>query len=98
MIRDYEEKRGFPRMQLDCPIEIVEPSGGQMHLGTARNLSADGALFHAPVAFAAGTVLTIQIVPEKTVVPPLRAEVEVVRVDQEPEGYLTAVALRRMLG
>jgi hypothetical protein len=79
MSRDYDEKRDFFRMAADCPLTYKTPGNGVGHSGRCINLSAGGVLFSADEAINAGTQIEINITPDKTVVPPLNAVIEVIR-------------------
>ena len=97
-MRNYEEQRNFRRMTLDCAMLVTDPADGCEYAVTARDLSADGISFLARHdGFAAAQGLEVRIEPAATIVPPLRAEIEVIRVSQEGEEYLVAAAIRRML-
>ena len=47
MVREYDEKRDFIRVTVDCELTYIEPHKGQEELGTAKNLSGRGLLFIA---------------------------------------------------
>lgn len=97
-MRDYDEKRGFQRMTLDCAMRVTDPGDGREYVVTARDLSADGISFLSEQArFSAGQGLRVRIEPAATLVPPLQAEIEVIRVSPEGGEYLVAASIRRML-
>lgn len=81
MLRDFDEKRDFIRMALDCKIQCKDLASGETFYGHAHDLSGKGLSFDVDREFAPGARLEVRIVPEKALVPPLYAEVEVVRVE-----------------
>ncbi|WJW74739.1 PilZ domain-containing protein [Thiohalobacter sp. IOR34] len=84
MARGYEEKREFMRMLLDCELQCQDVVSGERLLGRAHDLSSEGLAFSLERSFAPGDRLEVRIEPERALVPPLHAEVEVLRV--EPAG------------
>jgi len=84
--RDYQEKRDFIRMGLDCPMTFSVAGQGQSYQGMARDLSSSGLLMVTDQGFPVGTELEIRVVPGKAVVPPLNALVEVARVRETAPG------------
>lgn len=96
-MRDYEEKRDFHRMQFNCRVTLREPGGAQVLTAQGRDLSAQGFSFFSDRTFARGTVLELMVSPENAVVRPLHAELQVVRVEPEGDGFLVGAQIRRML-
>ncbi len=95
--RDYDEKRDFIRMTIDCELTLRDQSNGQEYQGRCKNLSGSGALFHVDEAPALGSQLEIHMAPDKAVVPALDAVVEVVRVDADTTGgFLVGTTIREM--
>ena len=79
MAINYSEKRNFIRMSTDSAMTVKLQGSNQAYQGRCRNLSASGVLFTIDQRFEPGTILHINITPEKAVVPPLDAMIEVVR-------------------
>lgn len=95
--RDYDEKRDFIRMTVDCELTLRDLNNGQQFQGRCKNLSGNGVLFHLDEAPNMGSQLEIHMAPDKVVVPALDAVVEVVRVDADTEGgYLVGTTIREM--
>ena len=83
---DYSEKRGFIRMNADSPLQY-KIAGSQKYLqARCVNLSATGVLMKTEEQIQPGTVMYIRIKPEKNIVPPLYATVEVVRLGSIDNG------------
>jgi hypothetical protein len=95
--RDYDEKRNFIRMCMECPMTFTR-YGGSVHTATARDLSGSGLGFVTDQALTLGEVLSVKVVPGQAVVAPLQAEVEVVRVQpHDVDRYEIGVTIRRFL-
>jgi len=77
MSRDYDEKRDFFRMAADCPLTLKHD--GTAYEGHCINLSAGGIFFRTEQTLPVGSDVEIHISPDKSVVPPLNAIVEVIR-------------------
>lgn len=94
MARQYDEKRNFRRMALDCALSYDVPGESSRHSGQCLNLSATGVLFVAQRALDVGHRIHINITPQKTVVAPLNATGEVLRVEPGSEKDTWRVAAR----
>lgn len=98
MARDYDEKRDFIRMCLECAMTFTRQGETTVYEATARDLSGGGLGFNTGEALRLGELLEVRVTPSKAVVPPLAAEVEVVRVDGAgADGYDVGVTIRRFL-
>jgi hypothetical protein len=84
--RDYAEKRGFIRMAVDCKASYRLDGEEQEGEGVLRDLSGSGMALETDREVPAGSVLRIRVHPEQALVPPLEAQVEVVRVDDAGSG------------
>jgi hypothetical protein len=94
MQRDYDEKRNFIRMCMECSMVYIRTDGSR-HEAIARDLSGSGLGFITDQALALGELLTVQVTLSHEVVAPLRAEVEVVRVQPAAAGgYAIGVSIR----
>jgi len=78
--RSYEEKRNFPRMRMDCALSYATPGERGTSQGRCKNLSAQGVLFSTQKPMQVGALVDINITPQKAVVAPFNAVVEVLRV------------------
>lgn len=86
MLHDYEEKRDFIRMLLEYPVNCIELASGKRFTGQAKDLSGKGLGLELGRSIAEGALLEVRIEPEMSVVPPLHAVVEVVRVEADDLG------------
>lgn len=75
---DFSEKRDFIRMGVECPATFeIEGETGVFN-GVAGDLSASGLKILTEKEVAVGSILSIKILPEKAIIAPLHAIVEVV--------------------
>ena len=92
---DYEEKRNFRRMALDCPIAYRSPDSATPSYGSVRDLSATGLSFSADQPQTPGAPLEIHIEPGSARIRPLRALIEVIRCQPlAGGGYEIAAKIR----
>ncbi len=95
---DYEEKRGFARMGVECPATYSVAGQETTHHAVATDLSATGLQLNCADAVTVGTVVMVVVTPEKEIVPPLQARAEVVRcVENGSGGYQLGLKIIEML-
>ena len=99
-MQDYNEKRNYPRMAIECPasFQIVGGEGGG---AIVKNLSGGGLLMSMEHQLGAGEELKIEIKPANDITPPMVAEVQVVRCTPENDQqgrYAVACQITRLLG
>ena len=83
---EYNEKRDFGRVGVECEMTFQLEKYGERYRGIARNLSATGMLVTTDKEVAKGVRLDVRVQPEESIVPPLEATVEVLRVDRLATG------------
>lgn len=94
MSRDFDEKRDFIRMLLEVPLHCKDPDTGETLTGQAHDLSSKGVAFVLDRPYDPGKTLEVRIRPEKSLVPPLHARVEVVRVEPDISGRSFRIGAR----
>ena len=99
-MQDYEEKRSYPRMAIECPasFEIVDGAGGG---AIVKNLSGGGLLMWMDRDIEAGLEMKIEIMPVSDITPPMVAEVRVLRCSPmggEEGSFAVACQISRLLG
>lgn len=92
--RNYEEKRNFPRMRIDHKMTFGLAGEKQTAEGRCTNLSAHGVLFTSQRSIPVGAQMELNITPDKSVVAPLNALAEVVRVEQDGTSNAYRIAAR----
>lgn len=97
---EYDEKRNYPRMTIDCPARF-QVVGGEGGGAIVKNLSGGGVLMWIDRDFAPGSALQIEIRPISDITPPMVAEVRVVRstaVGDDEGSFAVACQISRVLG
>lgn len=99
MPREYDEKRDFIRVEVDCPVRYRVENTGEDATGKVRNLSGRGMMFIAEQELPRESYLEVRIQPENTLTPPLHARVRVVRVakPRRGEGFEIGAVIQEML-
>lgn len=90
MTREYDEKRDFIRIDIDCDITFKKlESTEEEQIGKVANLSGRGMMFISDVELEKDIVLEININPKNILTPSLHANVKVVRVikQRHADGY-----------
>lgn len=95
---NYDEKRGFFRMQIETPVMFkLKGQTDITHHGLSHDLSATGLLMSSDFAPQHSDELEIIIDSQSEHFPPFTAEGKVLRVDAdptEPSRYQISVELR----
>ena len=98
MSREYEEKRTFMRMTVECPVTFEVVGSGEPLQGTARDLSAIGMLIDSSQSVEVGAQVEMTMAPKNSLVPPLRARGTVLRVTPNGErSYEIGVEIKEHL-
>ena len=94
---DYDEKRQFARMGVDCPA-LIQGDGEETTLhAVVKDLSAIGLQLSSADALPVGARVRVEMTPEKTIVPPLQAVAEILRCDEESGSYRLGLKIIEML-
>jgi hypothetical protein len=97
-MNDFIEKRDFYRMVVNGEIRYRVSGEKPLSTGRVMNLSNSGLLMTTGRELAAGTKLTLAIIPGQSITPPLLAEASVIRCDSDDEGnYSIACTIDRIL-
>ena len=99
-MQDYNEKRNYPRMTIECPanFKIVGGGGGG---AIVKNLSGGGLLMSIDHGIAEDSVMQIEIKPVNDITPPMVAEVRVLRCSPAADlggSFSVACQISRLLG
>ena len=99
MPREYDEKRDFIRINVDCEMTYKLPGTPDTKSGKVTNLSGRGMMFITAEALDVESVVEVRIIPEKNITPPLHANVRVVRVAKQRhgDGYETGAVIQEIL-
>lgn len=99
-MQDYNEKRNYPRMTIECPASFTIVGAGAGG-AIVRNLSGGGLLISIDHEIAQGSEMRIEIKPVNDITPPMVAEVQVLRCTPaaDPAGsFSVACRISRLLG
>ena len=99
-MQDYNEKRNYPRMAIECPasFQIIGGDGGG---AIVKNLSGGGLLMWMDVECPKEAMMKIEIKPVSDITPPMVAEVKVIRCSPaggEEGSFAVACQISRLLG
>lgn len=99
MPRDYDEKRDFVRVEVDCDVFYNEQDSDETFQGRVKNLSGRGMMFISERGIPAETLLEVKISPANNLTPPLHALVRVVRMARQrhANGYEIGAVIQQML-
>ena len=99
MTREYDEKRDFIRIDIDCDISFKKAdSDEEVRTGKVANLSGRGMMFISDTELEKNAVFEINIEPANILTPALHANVKVVRVikQRHEEGYEIGAIIREI--
>lgn len=99
MTREYDEKRDFIRIDIDCEIVFKEVDSSEEELtGQVSNLSGRGMMFISKVELEKDITLEVNIKPSNILTPPLHANVKVVRVikQRHADGYEIGAVIKEI--
>ncbi len=99
MSRDYDEKRDYVRVEVDCEVFYNEPESQDKYHGQVKNLSGRGMMFVSERGIPEETLLEVQIAPKNDLTSPLHALVRVVRLAKQrhDNGYEIGAVIQQML-
>jgi hypothetical protein len=86
MLLNYNEKRAFPRMNVDCPAKIRLHGDNSARGAIVKNLSGGGVLIWLDQQMQQGHIFDITVEPGTDLTPPLDARVKVTRCTRLAEG------------
>lgn len=96
---EYDEKRNYIRMEVDCDITYKMADSNEHYHGRCTSISGAGVSFIADRPFDSGKAMEINVVPQNTVTPPMTAFIEVVRsTKRDNERYEIAATIKSIKG
>ncbi|MCW8928726.1 MAG: PilZ domain-containing protein [Gammaproteobacteria bacterium] len=99
MTINYDEKRSFYRMSVDCHIEFSEEGSSDKYKGDGKNLSATGVKFITDHKLTEGQEINVTVHPVIQTVTPLTAKAKVMRVvkDEDNGKYIVGLSLEQVV-
>jgi len=83
----HNDKREYRRMELDFTLRFRPQTSTEFSIGHCKNLSTGGLAFSCDQYIGTGSLVEIDITPDKAIVPPLQATLQVLRAEVLGEGY-----------
>lgn len=83
---NYEEKRNFPRMRLDCDAQFTLSDSGESFTSHVINLSGGGVLFVAEHEHVPGTEFRMCVSSDGAMRRTLQAQIRVIRASAHAQG------------
>ena len=99
MTREYDEKRDFIRIDIDCEITYKKLDSTDEQLsGQVSNLSGRGMMFITEDELEKNSTYEINITPSNILTPSLHANVKIVRVikQRHAEGYEIGAVIKEI--
>jgi hypothetical protein len=99
-MQDYQEKRNYPRMHIECPASF-QVIGGEGGGAIVKNLSGGGLLMWIDHQIVPEEKLMLEVKPINDITPPMKAEVRVLRcapVEGGEGSFAVACQIQRVLG
>jgi len=99
MPREYDEKRDYMRISVDCWIEYITADSTEGRNGKVKNLSGRGMMFYTDEEIQLESSMEVTIKPDNELTPPLHARVKVVRVAKKRrgDGFEIGAVIQEML-
>ena len=96
---EYDEKRDYLRMNVECDLTYILPDSNEEHSGVCTSISGSGVCFIADQYFDAGIAMEIKILPKNALTPPMNAFIEVVRsTEQKANKFEIAATIKSLKG
>ncbi len=96
---EYDEKRNYIRMNVDCDIDYKTIDSDQKKSGVCTSLSGAGLSFIADSPYEPGIAMDVCVKPKNSVTPPMSALIEVVRcTEKENQQYEIAAIIKSIKG
>lgn len=96
---EYDEKRNYIRMDVDCDITFKPADSDDTKTGRCTSLSGAGLAFIAETALNPGIALEVCVQSKNSVTPPMTAFIEVVRCTAQGDNkYEIAATIQSIKG
>ena len=94
---EYDEKRDYIRMEVDCDITYKLADADTFKTGRCISLSGAGLSFIAETAYDPGLAMEVNVIPKSSVTPSMTAFIEVVRsVPQDDGSFEVAASIKSL--
>ncbi len=94
---DYDEKRDYIRMDVDCEISYKLADSDETKTGRCTSLSGAGVSFITDCPYEIGLAMEVNIQPKNSVTPSMVAFIEVVRsIPKQNGAYEIAASIKSL--
>ena len=90
---NYDEKRDFQRMPVDCKVDFTLDGQREVFHGEGKDLSATGVTFVTDKELQPGSYININVHPFIKTVRPLSARAEVIRCSKDDGVFIVGVKM-----
>lgn len=94
---EYDEKRDYIRMDIDCDITYKLADSDLVKSGRCTSLSGSGVSFISDSPYDPGLAMEINILPNNSITPSMVAFIEVVRSVRQEDGSFEVAATIKSL-
>ncbi len=91
-MQEYNEKRDYIRMDVDCDVNYKLADSDELKTGKCTNLSGAGMSFITESPYSTGLAMKVNVLPKNSVTPPMTAFIEVVRCIPQDDGTFEVAA------
>ncbi|WP_305908980.1 PilZ domain-containing protein [Methylomarinum sp. Ch1-1] len=96
---EYDEKRSYIRMDVDCDITYKLADSDEVQTGRCTSISGAGLSFITESPFNEGAAMEVSVLPKKSVTPPMTAFIKVVRcTEMDVNNYEIAATIKSIKG
>lgn len=94
---EYDEKRDYIRMDVDCDMTYKLADADEAKKGRCTSLSGAGVSFIADSSYDTGLAMEVNILPKNSVTPSMTAFIEVVRsTPQDDSSFEIAASIKSL--
>ncbi|MFW5444187.1 MAG: PilZ domain-containing protein [Methylococcaceae bacterium] len=96
-MQDYDEKRDYIRMDVDCEVTYKHADSDTVKTGHCTSLSGAGISFISEMAYETGIAMEVNVLPKNSVTPPMTAFIEVVRcIPKDDNSFEIAASIKSL--
>lgn len=94
---EYDEKRDYIRMDVDCDITYKLADSNETKTGHCTSLSGAGVSFIADSSYDIGLAMEVNIIPKNSLTPSMTAFIEIVRsIPQDNGNFEIAASIKSL--
>ncbi|MFK5984850.1 MAG: PilZ domain-containing protein [Pseudomonadota bacterium] len=93
MVINYDEKRDFQRMPVECDVSFSLEGSSDKFYGKGSDLSAAGVMFSTDQDLPLDSIINLHVLPYIKTVQALTAKAQVIRNEKLADGFLIGVKM-----